>query len=311
MNVATPAIEVRQLRKTYRGTTALDGVDLTVGTGEIFGILGPNGAGKTTTVEIIEGLTSPDSGSVHVLGIDPFADRDALRQVLGAQLQESRLPAKLRVREAVKLYASFYPDPVPVDEMLERVGLTDKRSTPFEGLSGGQQQRLSIALALVGRPKVAILDEVTTGLDPTARRAMWQTILDLRDSGLTVVLITHFMEEAERLCDRVALMRGGRIVATDTTGGIIESTVGGQRVTFDVAGRVPVADLERLPGVTGVEVDGSTVHVLGRGDLVTAITGALHGWGVGYERVRVHQGTLDDAFLQLTGTAAGRTEEDR
>jgi ABC-2 type transport system ATP-binding protein len=295
------AIEVHDLTKRYGRVTAVDGVDLTVERGEIFGILGPNGAGKTTTVEIVEGLTRADSGTVSVLGLDPVRERDKVRQVLGAQLQQSRLPEKLRVHEALKLYASFYRDPVPVDELLERVGLTDKRTATFESLSGGQQQRLSIALALVGRPQVTVLDELTTGLDPAARRSMWQSILDLRSTGVTVVLITHFMEEAERLCDRLAVMRSGRVVTTGTPAEIIRQTVGAGRLDLRVTGDLAADDLLKLPEVAAAEIDGDAVTVTGDGDLVTAVTRALHGLGVGYADVRVQTPTLDDAFLHITG----------
>ena len=295
----------RTCAKADGTVTALDGIDLSVSQGEIYGILGQNGAGKTTTVEVIEGLTKPDSGSVRVLGLDPVRQRAEVRQVLGAQLQQSRLPEKLRVHEALKLYASFYRNPVPIGELMERVGLTEKRKASFESLSGGQQQRLSIALALVGRPKVAILDEVTTGLDPSARRSMWQMIFDLREGGVTLVLVTHFMEEADRLCDRVSLMRDGRVVALGSPAEIVEGTVGGQQVSLTIAEALPEAALRGVSEVNAVKIHGGEVTVSGGGDLVTAVTGALHGMGVSYTNVRVHQPTLDDAFLKITGAAPG------
>jgi ABC-2 type transport system ATP-binding protein len=192
-------IEVQELHKRYREQVAVHDVSFVVEEGEIFGILGPNGAGKTTTVECIEGLRSPDGGTISVLGLDPQRDRAELRQVLGIQLQASELPEKLRVGEAVELFASFYPAPADPDELIERWGLGAKRKTAFAKLSGGQKQRLSIILALVGNPRVAILDELTTGLDPQARRDTWSAIEQIRDAGVTVVLVTHFMEEAERL----------------------------------------------------------------------------------------------------------------
>lgn len=210
-----PAIEVTHLFKRYRDHIALHDVSFTVERGEIFGLLGPNGAGKTTTVECIAGIRPPDGGRVRVLGRDPQRDRTALRQLVGVQLQASRLPAKITVAEAVSLYGSFYPRPADQEWLLSAVGLTAQRAVRFEHLSGGQQQRLSIALALVGSPELAILDEVTTGLDPQARRATWELLRELRAQGVTVLLVTHSMDEAAQLCDRTAVLDGGRVVATD------------------------------------------------------------------------------------------------
>jgi ABC-2 type transport system ATP-binding protein len=211
-----PVIEVQHLRKRYGETIAVDDVSFTVERGEIFGIVGPNGAGKTTTVESISGLRIPDQGSVTVLGLEPRRDQVDLHQRVGVQLQESTLPDKVKVWEALQLYSSFYENPADWEKLLVDLGLEDKRDAVYRDLSGGQQQRLSIALALVGNPEVAILDELTTGLDPQARRDTWALIEGVRDRGVTVVLVTHFMEEAERLCDRVALIDGGRLVAIDT-----------------------------------------------------------------------------------------------
>ena len=204
-----PVIEVSDLRKRYGERVAVDGVSFTVEEGEIFGILGPNGAGKTTTVECIAGLRTPDTGEITVLGLDPQRDGAQLRHRLGMQLQESQLPDKLKVGEAVRLYASFYSDPADWRALLAELGLADKENARFGKLSGGQKQRLSIALALVGNPRVAVLDELTTGLDPQARRDTWDLIEQVRARGVTVVLVTHFMDEAERLCDRVALIDAG------------------------------------------------------------------------------------------------------
>lgn len=211
-----PLIEVTDLRKSYGSRVAVDGVSFTVERGEIFGILGTNGAGKTTTVECLQGLRQADSGELSVLGLDPAADRAALTRRVGVQLQESRLPAKLRVREALELFASFYPDPADVDVLLDQVDLRDHARAYFGKLSGGQKQRVSIALALVGNPELAILDELTTGLDPHARRETWRLVEGVRATGVTVLLVTHFMDEAERLCDRVAVFDAGRVVATGT-----------------------------------------------------------------------------------------------
>jgi ABC-2 type transport system ATP-binding protein len=207
------ALEVTGLRKSYGKKAAVDGLSLRVSEGEIFGILGPNGAGKTTTVECAEGLRRPDGGSVRVFGIDPYRDRAAARRLVGVQLQESQLQDKLTVAEAINLYASFYPAPADTEALITRLGLTEKRNTRYRKLSGGQKQRLSIALALVGTPRLVVFDELTTGLDPAARRESWKLVRELRDDGVTVLLVTHYADEAERLCDRVALIQSGRIAA--------------------------------------------------------------------------------------------------
>lgn len=211
-----PLIEVSNLRKSYGEHVAVDDVSFHVEQGEIFGILGTNGAGKTTTVECLQGLRTPDSGTMSVLGLDPGKDHAALRQRLGSQLQESRLPDKLKVHEALDLYASFYANPADTGDLLAKLGLTEQRNKYFAKLSGGQKQRVSIALALIGRPEVAVLDELTTGLDPHARRDTWKLVEAVRDTGVTVLLVTHFMDEAERLCDRLAIFDAGRVVATGT-----------------------------------------------------------------------------------------------
>lgn len=215
------AIEVTGLQKRYGDVLAVAEVSLSVRTGEVFGVLGANGAGKTTTMEIIAGLRAPDRGLVRVLGLDPQRDRAKLRQVLGVQLQEAELHTALTVGELIGLYRSFYPRPRPAAELIELVGLEEQERTRFERLSGGQQQRLSIALALAGRPRVVILDELSTGLDPRARRQIWRTVEQLRDDGVTVLLVSHAMEEIERLCDRIALLDGGRVIATDTPAAVV------------------------------------------------------------------------------------------
>jgi ABC-2 type transport system ATP-binding protein len=215
-----PIVEVKNLRKSYPDKIAVEDVSFHVERGEIFGILGTNGAGKTTTVECLQGLRRHDSGSVSVLGLDPHKDRRALREKLGAQLQASELPEKLRVSEALDLYASFYREPADPAKLLTRLGLTDKRHSYFKDLSGGQKQRVSIALALIGNPEIAVLDELTTGLDPHARRDTWKLIEGIRDNGVTVILVTHFMDEAERLCDRIAVIDAGRVLALDTPAGL-------------------------------------------------------------------------------------------
>ncbi|OUC98155.1 ABC transporter ATP-binding protein [Streptosporangium minutum] len=291
-------IEVSNLRKRYRDHLAVDDVSFTVEEGEIFGVLGPNGAGKTTTVECVAGLRTPDSGTVKVLG---GLSGTELKERLGVQLQSSAMPAKIKVWEALDLYASFYRTPADQGALMERVGLAGKRDTPYGKLSGGQQQRLSIALALIGGPRVAILDELTTGLDPQARRDTWELIEQVRADGVTIVLVTHFMEEAERLCDRLAVIDSGRVVAVDSPSGLISRAGGQQRVRFRPSGPFDDAVLGVLPEVTGVSRDGGQVEVTGTGDLLLAVTTAAAAAGIVPADLRVERATLDDAFLALTG----------
>jgi len=295
-----PVIEVRNLRKTYGTKVAVADVSLTIERGEIFGILWPNGAGKTTTVECLAGLRHADGGTVRLLGADPQRNPAAVREGLGIQLQESKLPPKLRVIEALRLYATFYADPADPEELLELLGLQEKRDTPFADLSGGQQQRLSIALALVGNPEVAILDELTTGLDPQARRDTWDLIERVRDSGVTIVLVTHFMDEAERLADRLALVDAGRIVALDTPTGLVERAGQQQRVRFRPSAPLEDRLLTALPEVTAVERSGPQLVVTGTGNLLHAVTSTLARNQVIAEDLRVEQASLDDAFVTLT-----------
>jgi ABC-2 type transport system ATP-binding protein len=235
----TTALEITGLRKSYRAKTAVDGLSLRVAEGEIFGILGPNGAGKTTTVECAEGLRRPDGGTIRVFGIDPYRDRAAARRLVGAQLQESQLPDKITVAEAIGLYASFYPEPADTEALISRLGLAGQRDTRYRKLSGGQQQRVSIALALVGRPRLVVFDELTTGLDPAARRESWRLVRELRDDGVTVLLVTHYADEAERLCDRVALIQAGRLTACGRPAELVSRASGnsgnGNRATLDDA----------------------------------------------------------------------------
>ncbi|PPK65639.1 ABC transporter ATP-binding protein [Actinokineospora auranticolor] len=294
-------IQVDNLVKRYGDHTAVDGVGFTVDEGEIFGILGPNGAGKTTTVECVEGLRTPDDGVIRVCGLDPRRDEADLRQVLGAQLQESELPDKLRVDEALELYSSFYRAPVDWRELADTLNLTDKLGTRFKQLSGGQKQRLSIALALVGDPRVAVLDELTTGLDPQARRDVWDLIERVRARGVTILLVTHFMEEAERLCDRLAVIDAGRLVAIDTPAGLVAKVDDRQRIRFRPSGPLDHAVLTALPEVTAVERAGSQLVVTGTGNLLLAITTVLAREHVIAADLRVEQTTLDDAFVALTG----------
>jgi ABC-2 type transport system ATP-binding protein len=301
-------IEVRNLRKQYPNHLAVDDVSFEVAEGEIFGILGPNGAGKTTTVECVAGLRAPDGGTVRVTGLDPQRDRDELRRVLGMQLQSAALPEKIKVWEALDLYASFYPDPADWRELMERVGLSDKRDTTFKKLSGGQRQRLSVALALVGRPRVAVLDELTTGLDPQARRDTWELVEQIRDSGVTIVLVTHFMEEAERLCDRLAVIDAGRVVAVDTPAGLVARVSTEQRLRFKPSVPLDDALLTALPEVSSVTRQGQQVLVSGAGNLLHAVTAVLARHQIVALELRVEQANLDDAFVALTGRTIDHTE---
>jgi ABC-2 type transport system ATP-binding protein len=300
-------IRAEHLRKRYGSTLAVDDVSLTVARGEIVGVLGRNGAGKTTTVEMIGGLRDRDGGLAEVLGLDPGRDRTALRERVGLQLQESALPARITVREAVELYASFYDDPADPGALLRDLGLADKADARYANLSGGQKQRLSIALALVGNPEVAILDELTTGLDPQARRDTWDVIEGVRRRGVTIVLVTHFMEEAERLCDRVLLIDAGRVVAEGTPAEVAALVGAEQTLTFRPSADLDLALLRRVPGVTTVDRAGDeAVQVRGTGNVVQDVMVALAGAGVRPDDLRVHRGTLEDAFVRLTGTGPDR-----
>lgn len=297
-----PIIDVRGLHKRYRDTVAVEEVSFSVTTGEIFGIVGPNGAGKTTTVECIEGLRVPDRGSVRVRGLDPQRDTAELRQCLGVQLQGSELPERLKVWEALDLYASFYRDPADLDELLDLLMLTEKRNTTFAKLSGGQKQRLSIALALVGNPEIAVFDELTTGVDPQARREVWDLIERVRAAGVTILLVTHLMEEAERLCDRVALIDRGEVVAIGTPAGLVDRTGDEHRVRFRPSAPVDLEELAELPEVTGVEQHGPQVVVTGTGTVLHAVIALLARRQIVAGELRVDQANLDDAFLALTNT---------
>src|SRR5215469_3921453 len=296
-----PAVEISHLRKTYGPLVAVDDVSFSVTEGEIFGILGPNGAGKTTTVECAIGLRSPDSASIRLMGIDPQADKAKIHEITGVQLQSGAFPAKLRVGEIIDMYRSFYRHPAEVSELTGALGLADKRNSYFRSLSGGQQQRLSVVLALIGAPRIAVLDEMTTGLDPQARRDAWELIEHVRDRGTTVLLVTHFMEEAERLCDRVALIDSGRIVAVDTPAGLTARAMGAKNVRFLPSAPFDESLLTRLPEVTAIEHDGHQIVVTGTGELATAVIVAMHAAGVEAQDVRIDASTLEDAFVRLTG----------
>ncbi|MGW8526448.1 ABC transporter ATP-binding protein [Nocardiopsis sp. NPDC055824] len=297
-------VEVTELSKRYGKQVVLDRVSFSVEEGEVFGILGPNGAGKTTAVECVEGLRRPDSGTVRVLGLDPVGQGTELREHIGVQLQHTQLPENIKVWEALDLYASFYARPRDWRELLERWGLADKRDARFAKLSGGQKQRLFIALALVGDPRIAFLDELTTGLDPQARRATWELVKRVRAEGVTVVLVSHFMDEVEELCDRVAVFDRGGVVALDSPEGLIDGVDAEYRMSFrfmDGQAPEPGGLLGSLPGVASVSRTGDLVVVAGRGDFATEVTASLAREHVLVRDLRIDKRTLDDAFIALTG----------
>jgi ABC-2 type transport system ATP-binding protein len=300
-DVVVTVVEVTGLRKRYGEQVAVDDISFSVAEGEIFGILGPNGAGKTTTVECVGGLRTPDDGRITVLGLEPQKDAARLRHLVGMQLQESELPDRMTVAEAMQLYASFYDDPADWKKLVDELGLTDKQKTRYRKLSGGQKQRLSIALALIGNPRVAILDELTTGLDPQARRDTWDLIEQVRAKGVTILLVTHFMEEAERLCDRVALIDKGRIVALDTPAGLVSKVDDEQRMRFRTNTELDDSLLTGLPEVKSVARQGRQVIVTGTGNLVLAVISVLARHQIVALELRVEQASLDDAFVALTG----------
>ncbi|MFD4233368.1 ABC transporter ATP-binding protein [Streptomyces sp. NPDC058542] len=297
-------IEVSDLRMSYGGRPVVDGVSLAVEEGEIFGVLGPNGAGKTTTVESILGLRVPDSGTIRVCGLDPVADRAKTTLIVGAQLQESELQGKLTVTESLQLYAGCYPRPADWRALAARLGLEEKLDTRFAQLSGGQKQRLAIALALIGNPRVVVLDELTTGLDPAARREVWSLIEEVRASGVTILLVTHFMEEAQRLCDRVAIFDRGRVAALDTPSGLVARTASGTVISFTPSRPLEEDVLAALPGLATATFREGRITLAGTDETVNAVITLLARNRMSAHRLRVTDATLDDAFLNLTGADA-------
>lgn len=309
-------IDVTGLRQEFGATTVVRGIDLHVAEGEVFGILGPNGAGKSTTVCALAGLLRPTAGRVRVAGIDPAANRPAATRLIGVQLQQAGLQPRLRVGEAVRLFASFHRRPLDGIALAGRLGLGDLLDQPYATLSGGQQQRLAIVLALVGRPRVALLDELSTGLDPVSRRAVWEVVEELRDRGTTVVLVSHLLEEAQRLCDRIALLQDGAITTVDTPAGLVARSSAPVVVSFarpgGPAGPVELDGLDRLPGVASVRAGSDRVEVTGTEGTVTALLDRWHATGTRPQRLRIVSRTLDDAYLDLVGrapSAAQLTEE--
>jgi len=300
MTPAETVIRVEHLRKVYKHTVAVEDISFDVARGEIFGLLGSNGAGKTTTVECLEGIRRADGGSIRVLGLDPQRQASALRGRVGSQLQESRLPDHLKVWEALELFAGLAPRALDWRELLAAWGLAEKRSASFASLSGGQRQRLFVALALVSDPEIVVLDEMTTGLDPAARHVAWELIEEIRDRGATVVLVTHFMDEAERLCDRVAVVERGRIVALGPPVALIDEHAPELRVVF-TAGDLDVGWLAELDHVRAVTQGGPRVTVHGDGPVLALVAAALVERGIVPRDLRVERPSLEDVFLGLTG----------
>lgn len=317
MNENREAVSVEGLRKSYGSLAAVDRVTFQIQVGEIFGMVGPNGSGKTTTIECIEGLRQPDEGKIRVLGLDPTRDVYELRERTGIQLQSASLPRRMRVAEALDLFASFYRSPVDWQPLLESLGLSDKRRAYFSQLSGGQQQRLFVALALINRPEIVFLDELTTGLDPRARHTIWDLVRAIRSQGTTVFLTTHYMDEAQQLCDRVAILDQGRIIALDTPTNLVNQLGMGMRIAFQVPGLSGVTQsggngssarafnpalIGVIDGVQRVEQDKDQVVVYGEGSgLVSAVIDSLEHQAVGFTDLRTEQADLEDVFLTLTG----------
>jgi len=299
---APPVIRVEGVRKTYGRTVAVDEVSFEVQPGETFGLIGPNGAGKTTTMECVEGLRAPDRGTISVLGLDPGKDRYRLQRRIGVQLQEAHLQKRIKVREAVGFWASLYQSSVDGDRLLEQLGLSDKRNAWFMTLSGGQKQRLFIALALINDPELVFLDELTTGLDPQARRAIWDLVRGIRDRGKTVFLTTHLMEEAERLCDRVAILDHGRVIDIGTPADLVRRHCPERTVVVTTTEPGARERFQAIPAVESVGGEGPQFTVRGRGDeLVTQVIQCLGEHRMTVIDFRTVVPTLEDVFLKLTG----------
>jgi ABC-2 type transport system ATP-binding protein len=303
-------IEVDNLRKRYGAHVAVEDVSFQVRQGEIFGLLGRNGAGKTTTVECLQGLRRANGGRVRVLGLDPQRQTQQLRRRIGCQLQEAALPDRLKVWEALDLFASLASAATDWRVLMDQWGLAGKRTAAFSGLSGGQRQRLFVALALVNDPEVVFLDELTQGLDPAARRVAWGLIAAIRERGATVVLVTHYMDEAEQLCDRIAVVDGGRVVATDTPQGLIARFGGPIKITFTPDGH-DVGFLEAVAHVQAVRRRGDRVEAEGTGPALALVAAELVSRGIVPPDLRVEQPTLEDVFLRLTDEQAHQREEAR
>jgi ABC-2 type transport system ATP-binding protein len=300
---ARPVVQVSNFRKTYKGFVAVDDVSFDVYDGEIFGLIGPNGAGKTTTMECVEGLRTPDSGRISVLGLDPFRDIHMLQQRVGVQLQEAQLQKRIKVKEAVHLWAELYGKPFSDGErLLEQLGLAEKRNAWFMTLSGGQKQRLFIALALINDPEVVFLDELTTGLDPQSRRAIWELVRGIRDRGKTVFLTTHLMEEAERLCDRVAIIERGRIVDMDSPEALIRRHCPERAVVLSTDDPTAETRFNRIASADSVTSKDGKITIRGSGDdLFTDVIHCISESGMTVNDFRTVVPTLEDVFLRVTG----------
>jgi ABC-2 type transport system ATP-binding protein len=298
-----PVIQVSGVRKNYGSTVAVDEVSFEVHDGEIFGLIGPNGAGKTTTMECIEGLRKPDRGTISVLGFDPFRQVYKLQDRIGVQLQQAQLQKRIKVWEAVDLWASLYQKKtIDGENLLEQLGLTDKRNAWFMNLSGGQKQRLFIALALINDPEVVFLDELTTGLDPQSRRAIWELVRGIRERGKTVFLTTHLMEEAERLCDRVAIIEHGRIIDIDSPRNLVDRHCPERTVILSTADPLAETRFRSIQGVDSVTAAGTEFTISGRNDdLVTDVIQCLSENGIRVTDFRTILPNLEDVFLKLTG----------
>ncbi len=300
--MTTPAIRATDVTKRYGSLTAVDGVSLEVHPGEIFGIIGPNGAGKTTFMECLEGLRRPTSGTIDVLGEDPSHPTKRWRERIGVQLQTAALPPKITVNEAMALFASLYSDPADTGQLLEELGIATKGRSYVDKLSGGQRQRVFIALALVGKPDVVFLDELTTALDPQARLAMWDVVRSIRQGGATVVMTTHYMEEAEALCDRVAVIDAGRLIALDTVPGLIASVTKGTKVQLRTSRQLGSGILDKIDGISDVLIAGTSVSMLWSGTgIPQAAIAAIEATGLTVTDIRTSSPGLEDVFLALTG----------
>jgi len=308
-----PAIRVRDLTKRYGDITAVDDVSFDVAAGEVFCLLGPNGAGKTTTIECLEGYRRPDGGDIRVLGLDPQKDAEGLSRRIGVQLQEASLPARLKVWETLKLFSVLYERPSVQWDLLDQLGLEAKRDAYFDKLSGGQKQRLFVALALINDPEVVFLDEITTGLDPRARHSIWELIRGIRDRGTTVVLSTHFMEEAEALADRVAIIRSGRLVADDTPRALMRSLDRDDEVTLTVEGELDPASVAALEGVRAVFPGPGGLVARGSGSgWIARLVADIDRQGAELVDLSTRRASLEDVYLELTGDAVydpGRSPE--
>ncbi|MCP4140151.1 MAG: ABC transporter ATP-binding protein [Chloroflexi bacterium] len=294
-------IDVQNIRKEYGKTIAVDDISFSVQKGEIFGIVGPNGAGKTTTVESIIGLRKPDEGHVAVLGLNPQSDSKTLGNRIGIQLQHASIPSRMKVWEALDLYASFYERTVPWEPLLENWGLGDKRNAQFDDLSGGQKQRLFIALALINDPEIVFLDELTTGLDPAARHATWDLVSDIREQGKTVVLITHYMDEIEALANRVAIIDQGKVIALDTPANLIANLNAETQINFTAPRSFNAEELASVAGVSAVNQEGNHIRVTGNGPLLAKVAVTLAEHDISPEDLQSHRASLEDVFLAMTG----------